>query len=81
MTAPCAWALLMHQLAQLDGLDPVRAPQHCPEQATQRVRFDRLDLGVFGVLVGEVCAGHAVHGEQAGGLHLGEIPRHLAATG
>ena len=75
----CADRLALTWLAAIDGTTPALTGQ-CPEEPTQRVRFDRHELGVFGVLVAEVCAGHAVIAEARGALHLGEIPRHAVAS-
>ncbi|GIE46395.1 hypothetical protein [Actinoplanes lobatus] len=80
MTAPCAWALLMDRIEVLDSIPPVVLAQNCTADATDRVRFDRPDLGVWTVLVGEVCLSHAESAKRLGGLHLGEIPRHVAAS-
>lgn len=80
MTAPCAWALLMDRVEAIDGFAPVVLAQNCPDPASERVRFDRPDLGVWAVLVGEVCQGHAESATRLGGLHLGAIPRHASAS-
>ncbi|WIM97804.1 hypothetical protein ACTOB_001358 [Actinoplanes oblitus] len=79
MTAPCAWALLIDRLEALDDVQPVVLPQACAAPASERVRFDRPDLGVWSVLVGEVCESHAESAAGLGALRLGEIPRHSAA--
>lgn len=75
----CGIQQLAAWTAAIDGAALIPTPQ-CPEVPTQRVRVDRHEPGVFGVLVGEVCAGHAVIAELHGALHLGEIPRHVAAV-
>jgi hypothetical protein len=80
MASPCAWALLMDRLEALDSVPMVVAAQNCPADATDRVRFDRPDLGVWAVVVAEVCAGHVEAGDRLGGLHLGAIPRHATAS-
>jgi len=80
MASPCAWALLMDRLEALDSVPMVVAAQHCPADATDRVRFDRPDLGVWAVLVAEVCADHVEAASRLGGLHLGAIPRHASAS-
>lgn len=80
MAAPCAWALLMDRLEALDDVPMVVAAQHCTSDATDRVRFDRPDLGVWAVLVAEVCESHVDAATRLGGLHLGVIPRHATAS-
>lgn len=80
MAAPCAWALLTGHLEALDGIPAVVLAQNCDAEASDRVRFDRPDLGVWAVLVGEVCASHAGSAARLGGLHLGAIPRHVSAS-
>ncbi|BCJ45363.1 hypothetical protein GCM10010168_86320 [Actinoplanes ianthinogenes] len=79
MTAPCAWLLLMSQMEALDGVPSIVLPQACAELVAERVRFDRPDLGVWFIAVGEVCEGHAESAARLGALRLGEIPRHVPA--
>jgi hypothetical protein len=81
MASPCAWALLVDRLEALDDVPMVVAAQNCDAEASDRVRFDRPDLGVWAFLVAEVCADHVDAASRLGGLHVGAIPRHATSGG